>query len=67
MRTRKEIERKLREVEEQDESLMNENVKTSRRAVITTLRWVLDMLDDDYTKRIEAEHRKQHIKRGLFH
>ena len=65
MRTQREIKKKLREVEEQDESLMDEEVKTSRRAVITTLRWVLDMLDEDHMKKFEKEHRKHHLKSSL--
>jgi len=65
MKTRKEILEKLRQVESQDESLMTDEVKTSRRAVITTLRWVLDVLDDQYIRKFEEEH-KRHCLKGLF-
>jgi len=62
MKTRKEILEKLREVESQDESLMDEEVKTSRRAVITTLRWVLDIFDDEYMRKFEEEHKRHRLK-----
>jgi len=62
MRSKKQILDMLRRVESQRESLMTQEVKTSRLAVIYTLRWVLDMLDESYMKKFEEEHGKRHLK-----